>query len=249
MSNNDPSLPQMPKARNVRVLGIIAARGGSKALPGKNLQPLLGKPLIAYTIDAANQAQLLDRTVVSTDASQIADVARLHGASTPFLRPPELAGDEISIYPTIIHALQWLEGEEGYPPDYAMLLQPTSPLRTAQDIDNSITIAVEKNAVGVVSLCEVNHHPYHMKQVSSEGRIADFLRPDKAYHRRQELPPAYAPNGAIYLASPNLLVEHQTFYADRTYAYIMPPERSLDIDTPWDIYLAELILSSRNGHD
>ena len=168
----------MSPERESRVLAVITARGGSKGLPQKNIRPLAGKPLIAYTIDTASQARLLDRTVVSTDDQQIAEIARQHGAETPFLRPPQLATDDISVYPALAHAVQWLEEHEDYHPDYVMLLQPTSPLRTVEDIDNSIMIALEKDADGVVSLCEAKHHPYWMKRVTVDGQIVDFIPQD-----------------------------------------------------------------------
>ena len=183
----------MVSQKQICMLAIITARGGSKGLPQKNIRPLAGKPLIAYTIEAALQARLLDRTVVSTDDHQIAEIARQFGAEIPFLRPPELARDETIVYPVLTHALRWLDEHEGYRPDYVMLLQPTSPLRTAEDIDNSITIALEKNAEGVVSLCETKHHPYWTKQIAGDGQIVDFIPRNNphSYLRRQDLPPAY----------------------------------------------------------
>ena len=235
---------------NNKVLGIIPARGGSKGLPGKNIRPLHGRPLIAHTIEAALRARLLDHVLVSTDEPQIADVARQWGAEAPFLRPPELAEDETLIYPVLVHATLWLEEQQGYRPDYVMLLQPTSPLRTAEDIDNSIRLALEKDADGVVSLCRAKHHPYWTKSITEEGRIGDFMVLDKpveqAYGRRQDLPPAYAINGSIYLVKRDILLERQTFYTEHTYPYVMPVERSLDIDTLWDLQIAELALRSES---
>ena len=237
----------MSTQRHIRVLGIIVARGGSKGLPQKNIRLLGGRPLIAHTIDAALQAQLLDRAVVSTDDHQIAEIAQQHGAETPFLRPPELARDDTMAHPVLVHAVRWLEEREGYRPDYAMMLQPTSPLRTAQDIDNCIALAHEKDADAVVSLCEPKHHPYWTKQLTEDGRVLSFIALDRAYDRRQDLPPAYALNGAIYLVKRDILVDRLTFYTDRTYAYIMPVERSLDIDTRLDFDLAEMILKGETG--
>lgn len=235
-----------------KVLGIIPARGGSKGLPEKNIRLLNGKPLIAYTIDAALRSTLLDRVVVSTDSPNIAKIAQQFGADAPFLRPPELARDDTLVYPVLVHAMGWLEERKGYRPDYVMLLQPTSPLRTGEDIDNSIRLAAEKDADGVVSLCETKHHPYWTKRVSEEGRILDFIPMDKsveqAYSRRQDLPPAHVVNGAIYLVKRDVLLERHTFYTARTYAYIMPIESSLDIDTFWDLRMAEVVLTGM-GHD
>ena len=236
----------MSSAGQPRILAVITARGGSKGLPQKNLRPLAGRPLIAHTIGAARDAGLLDRTIVSTDDREIADMARQFEADVPFLRPAELARDESPSLPVLVQALEWLQQHQDYQPDYVMLLQPTSPFRTAQDIDNCITLALRKAADGVVSLSKAKHHPYWMKRVESDGRISDLLPPDKipesGFGRRQDLPSAYAVNGAIYLVKREVLIESRTFYTERTYAYIMPPERSLDIDTLWDFRLAELVL-------
>jgi len=207
-----------------------------------------GKPLIAYTIRAALDAKVIDRVIVSTDSQEIADVARSFGAEAPFLRPPELAQDGTPGIEPILHAVRWLTDNEGYYPDYVMVLQPTSPLRTAEDISAATRLAQERQADSVVSVCLAHQHPYWMKQVSSDGRLMDFLPLDRTYSTRQELPPIYALNGAIYLVRRGTLLERRTFYTEHTYAYVMPAERSLDIDTSWDLYLADLILKERMRH-
>ena len=231
------------------MLAVIPARSGSKGLPHKNVRLLGGKPLIAYTIQAALGASSLDRAVVSTDDGEIAKVARNYGAETPFLRPKELAEDETLAEPVVAHALRWLEESENYLPDYVMLLQPTSPLRTSEDIDNCIEIALEKDADGVVSVCVPKHHPYLIKRLGDQGEIGDFLPLDRPYKRRQDMPPAYALTGAVYLVKRQILLERQTFYTDRTFPYIMPAERSMDIDTKWDLDLAEMILKDSESHE
>jgi len=228
------------------ILAIIPARGGSKSVPRKNILTVAGKPLIAWTIETALNCAELDRVIVSTDNQDIAEISRQFGADVPFLRPPELAQDTTSSIDTIIHAIEWLEEHETYRPDYVMMLQPTSPLRTAEDIKTAIQISQTKEADGVVSICFVHHHPYWTKCVSPDGRLVDFLTLDVPYTQRQELPEAYALSGAIYLVRREILLNFQTFYTDRTYAYIMPSERSLDIDTSWDLHLADLILRERN---
>ena len=239
----------MSTQKQPKVLAVIPARGGSKGLPRKNVLPLAGKPLLAYSIDAALGSRRLDRTLVSTEDPEITEVARQYGADVPFLRPPELAMDDSSPYAVLTHALGWLEGHEGYRPEYVLLLQPTSPLRTSKDIDNCVELAVEKNADGVVSLCEVKHHPHHTKCVGKDGEIASFIPVDGVSNRRQGVPPVYCPNGALYLGRRELVLEHETVYSDRTYAYVMPPERSLDIDTAWDLHLAEMIIEDVNRHE
>ena len=233
----------------IKVLGLIPARGGSKGLPHKNVLPLAGKPLIAHTIEAALGSGVLDRAIVSTDDEEIVRISKGFGAETPFIRPPQLATDQVSIYPAITHCLQWLEEHEGYCPDYLMLLQPTSPLRTSEDIINAVNLAVANDADGVVSLCQAKPHPYWSKRVERSGTMADFITQQDPNYHRQSLPDAYAVNGAIYLAKPKLLLEKDSFYSDRTYAYIMPEERSLDIDTAWDLQLADLIMREEKHRD
>jgi CMP-N,N'-diacetyllegionaminic acid synthase len=228
-----------------QVLGIVPARGGSKSIPRKNVQPFLGKPLVAWTIEAALQSRCLVRTIVSTDDPEIAHVAQEWGAEVPFVRPPELAQDDTPGVVPILHALEWLEANEHYEPDMVMCLQPTSPLRTAQDIRAAIQLHLAKKADGVVSVTPVEHHPYWMKRLDAEGRMRDFVTSNPPVWRRQDLPPAYCLNGAIYLAGRDVLLTRNSWYTENTFAYIMPPERSLDIDTPWQWHLAEAILKGR----
>lgn len=217
-------------------------------MPRKNILELAGKPLIAYTIEAGLNASHIDRVVVSTEDVEIARVAREYGGEVPFLRPHDLARDDTPVYPVLVHAIQWLKRQEGYQPDYVMLLQPTSPLRTVEDIELAVNIANNAEADGVVSVNLVHQHPYWMKQITEDGRLTNYLSLDHVPDRRQELPQVYIVNGAIYLAETTMLLERQTFYTDRTYVYIMPLERSLDIDSKWDLYLAELILEDRIRH-
>jgi CMP-N,N'-diacetyllegionaminic acid synthase len=230
------------------VLGLVPARGGSKSILNKNIALVAGKPLIAYTIEAARAAPSVSRLVVSTDSPEIAAVARTHGAEVPFLRPSELAQDDTPGIAPVLHAVRWLEEEQSYRPDYVVLLQPTSPLRAPGDIEAAMELAREREADAVVSVCPARDHPSWMKRIDACGRLADFGASGEAYTRRQDLPPAYALNGAVYVARRGVLLELQTFYTARTHAYIMPLERSLDIDTPWDMYLAELILKDRCRH-
>jgi len=227
------------------VLGLITARGGSKSIPRKNLMPLDGKPLIAWTFEVALQSRQLSRVILSTDDEEIAGVGRDWGIEVPFLRPSELANDDSSHISVVNHAIAWLEDHENVCPDYIMLLQPTSPLRTVEDIDTAIQIAEVRNAIAVVSVCETHHHPYLTKRTLEDGTLADFVSSNIAYLRRQGLPPAYALNGAIYLNRRDSLLHDKSFLPPGTYAYIMPQERSLDIDTPWNFYLADLILRNR----
>jgi CMP-N,N'-diacetyllegionaminic acid synthase len=227
-------------------LALVVARGGSKSIPRKNLAPLAGRPLIAWTIEAALRCGAVSRVIVSTEDEEIAAVARAHGAETPFLRPRELAADDTPTIPVVMHALQCLQDEEGYSPDRVVLLQPTSPLRTAGDITAAIALAEARAAESVISVTPAWSHPHLAKRITTDGLLEDFAAQPQV-ERRQDLEPAYALNGAIYIAARSLLNERQTFYGARTYAYVMPPERSIDVDTAWDLHLCDLILRDLYG--
>jgi CMP-N-acetylneuraminic acid synthetase len=226
------------------VTAIVPARAGSKGIPGKNLVDVAGKPLIAWTLIAARKAPSVDRVIVSTDSGEIASVAKEHGAEVPFLRPPELARDETPGLLPVLHALDWMEEHEGRPPEWTLVLQATSPLRTAGDIEAAVSIAREKKARAVVSVTPAAHHPYLLKTVGPSGRLEDFLPGKRRVAGRQELPPVHSLNGAIYLARSDFLREKKTWYSEDTYAYVMPAERSLDVDTPWDLHLLRLIMKA-----
>jgi CMP-N,N'-diacetyllegionaminic acid synthase len=236
------------------VLAIITARGGSKGIPGKNIADLGGKPLIAWTIEAARRAPAISRTIVSTDDEQIAAIARQWGAEVPFIRPPELARDDTPGIAPVLHALQWLKEHEGIETDDVMLLQPTSPLRTAEDIEAAAGLIDQRNGDSVVSVCEVKNHPYWTMKLEPDGRLSSFLDLDlgtmqRNFPRRQDLPPAYAENGAIFLARYAIVVKRQSFYGNHLCGYIMPVSRSLDIDAPHDLRLAQILLQKKAGHE
>ncbi len=225
------------------VLALVTARGGSKGLPGKNLRPLAGKPLIAWSIEAAKVSRFTRRVVVSTDDQPIADVARQWGADVPFMRPPELARDDTPHLPVIIHAVTWLEDNEAEVFDYILLLQPTSPLRSAEDIDSAIRLAYEKNAESVASVSEALSHPYLCKTIGSHGELSPFITPPTGLDlRRQNLPKAYALNGALYLTRRDVLLEGKRIHGETALAYVMPFERSLDIDDELDFQIAEYLV-------
>ena len=225
------------------VLAIITARGGSKGLPRKNVLPLNGMPLIGYTIKAAQQSNYLSTNpvIVSTDDLEIAQIAKDLGADVPFIRPDELAVDDITIYPVLTHAISWFQQHRNFYPDYTMLLQPTSPFRTSDDIDQAMKIVVDNEADGVVSVYPSQPHPYLSKKIVN-GKLKTLIESDTVYNRRQEMPSSYTLNGALYVAKSTLLIDKQTFYNDNTYPYIMPIERSIDIDSAWEMHLANLIL-------
>ncbi len=226
------------------IVGLIPARGGSKTIPHKNSKLLAGKPLIAWTIEAAKNCQALSRVIVSTDDPHIADVALQWDAEVPFLRPAELAGDKSSSLDVVLHLIHWLEEHDSMP-EYILLLQPTSPFRTAEDITAAIDLAKTRKVDAVVSVCETDAHPLLCKRVQEDGRLADYVSTDLGYLRRQDLPPAYQLNGAIYVNRCQSLLQERTFLPKDTVPYFMPPERSLDLDTLWDWHLAELILRDK----
>lgn len=229
----------------MKILGLITARGGSKGIPLKNIRIVGNKPLIFWTIQAAQQAKTLDRIILSTDDTEIAQVARDHHVEVPFMRPAALAGDASSHIDVIIHALSWVADNEDYHPDYVLTLQPTSPLRTAEDIDRAVELAMQTDAASVVSVYEAPSHPYIVKKLTPERRLENFITPDMPYLRRQDFPEAYALNGALYLNRCKTLLVEKQLVTDETLAYIMSVERSLDVDTTWDLYLADLVLTNR----
>jgi CMP-N-acetylneuraminic acid synthetase len=226
----------------VKIVALITARGGSKAVPRKNVIPVAGKPLIAWTIEAALGCPGVSRSIVSTDDREIAEVAEKHGAEVPFLRPSELARDDSTSFDVAAHALEWLAGQDETPPDYLLLLQPTSPLRTSDDIDGAIALARERNSAAVVGVCEASPHPFLARRIEADGTLHRFIEAGGMPSRRQDFPPAYFVNGAIYLNRPASLLATRSFQPPGALAYTMPRERSLDIDTPWDVRLADLLL-------
>ena len=233
------------------VLGLITARGGSKGIPRKNVLPLAGKPLIAWTIEAARESRSLSRLIVSTDDEEIADVCRRWGGEVPFMRPPELSQDDSPHLEAVLHALEWMESDEGRQPDYVLLLQPTSPLRTADDIDAAIALAEDNGAGGVLGVSAVKAHPYQLRKIAADGTLSEFIvnspPPGTSQTRRQAFPELYCVNGAIYVTRRDALVEQKTFQPRLTFPYVMPMCRSLQIDEPWDMHVANLILENRHG--
>lgn len=225
------------------VLAIIPARCGSKGLPGKNIKELCGKPLIAWSIEQAKNCDNIDRVVVSTDDRNIAEVAKKYGAEVPFTRPAELSNDTAPTINVIFHTIDWFREHQDYRPEYILLLQPTSPLRAVEDIESAIKILNDKKAQAIVSVCETDHHPWWSNILPKNGNMKDFLRPEILGKRRQDLPVFYRLNGAVYLAETDYLHECNGFFGPETFAYKIPKERSLDIDTEFDLKMAELILS------
>lgn len=223
------------------ILALIPARGGSKGVPGKNLRLLGGKPLIAWTIEQARRCPWIDRLIVSTDDPAIADTAIRWDAEAPFLRPAELATDETKMIEVVFHALDWCRQIDRLY-EWILLLQPTSPLREATDIEAAAKQLEDRGADAVVSVCPCEHSPLWANTLGPNGQMKDFLRPE-ATGNRQDHPAYYRLNGAIYLARTDYFRQCRGFLGDRTFAYIMPSERSIDIDSLLDFQMAEFLVS------
>lgn len=222
-----------------KVLAVIAARGGSKGLPRKNVLPVGGKPMIAWSVGAALQSCHVDRVILSTDDAEIMAAARAAGCDVPFARPPELACDSAAIGPALIHALDTVA--EHY--DWLVLLQATSPLRTAADIDACLELAVAAGAPAVISVTVPSKSPYWMCSLDADGRMKPLLDPGEGVDRRQLLPQVYVPNGAVYVARTAWFRKTKTFTSPDTRAYTMPAERSVDVDYWIDLVVADALLS------
>lgn len=226
------------------ILGLITARGGSKGVPGKNLAPIGGRPLIAWTIDAARACTSITRLVVSTDDPIVANASRSAGAEVPFMRPAALAADDSPHVDAVLHALDWLATSAQLKPDWLVLLQPTSPFRTGHDIDAAVQLALDRHVDAVVSVTESHDHPYLARRMDVQRALVPFIEHDIAYPRRQALPKAWALNGAVFVYRVATMLRDRRFPASGVIGYEMPSERSLQIDTPWDLKLARLIAES-----
>jgi CMP-N-acetylneuraminic acid synthetase len=228
-------------------LGLVTARGGSKGLPGKNLRPLAGKPLLSYTVKAARDSGVLDRIVLSTDDDEIAAVGRSFGCEVPFMRPADLARDETPHLPVVQHAVRWLGDHQHYVPDAVMILQPTSPFRLPDHIGDAVKLLESSGADSVVGVCAVPDHVHPMRTVTidASGITTLFVTGEplsRRINRRQDMPPAWTINGAVYLLrTPLLFAAEPGLYGDRVAAYVMPPTASVSIDSLEDWLAAERV--------
>jgi CMP-N,N'-diacetyllegionaminic acid synthase len=221
------------------VLGIIPARGGSKGLINKNVLPLMGEPLISWTINAALGSEYLDRCIVSTDSVKISEIAIRYGCEVPFIRPDHLATDEAKTIDVIVHAISSLM--EDY--DIVLLLQPTSPLRTSGDIDRSLEMMIQHKTESLVSVVKSDHPPEWSFRII-HSKITEFLQEAKKNKRRQEYAQAYSLNGAIYACFKDLFLNKKTLFYKDTLAFVMPKSRSVDIDSADDLNYCEFLLRS-----
>lgn len=222
------------------VWAVVPARGGSEGIPGKNLALVGDRSLLCRAIACGLHAACVERTIVSTDDETIAEAGRECGAEVPFLRPSQLARADTPGIAPIQHVLEWAADHGGGEPDWIVCLQPTSPFREALDVDAAFDRARTTGADAVVSVADVRSHPYWTKGVDADGFLHPFLGEEHVAARRQDLPAALAPNGAVYLARASV-IRSGSFYGERTAAYPMPPERSLDVDLPWDLRVARAI--------
>ena len=233
----------MYKEKNI--LGLSPARGGSKGLPRKNIKPLLGKPLIAWTIEQALASKYLDRVVVSTDDKEIAEISKKYGAEIPFMRPKELARDNSTTSDVILHALNWFENT-GQKYDYLALLEPTSPLREKNDIDNGIMKLIdnENKADSLVSVGKIAlEHPFISKEIDEKGYVKPFYKaPNNKVKRRQDLFKAYFPYGVIYLSKVSAIKKYKTFYQTKTLPLFIKRWQNYEIDDIWDFVCIETVL-------
>lgn len=225
------------------MIAIVPARCGSKGLPGKNIKKLLGKPMIAYTIEAALESKYVTDVIISTDCTEIEEVAIKYGAKSLFLRPEYLASDSANAIDNYIYTIDRLNSEFGYHVESFIVLQPTSPLRTTEDIDNAIELFKEKNADSVVSYTE-EHHPLEWhKYITKDGKFENIF--EEKLLNRQEIRKSFYPNGAVFVFKYDLIKQGR-YYSDKSYAYVMPRSRSVDVDTIEDFKYIEFLMRDSN---
>ena len=236
------------------MLAVVPARGGSKGIPRKNLQPLAGRPLVAHAIEAGLAARLVSRVVCSTDDVEIADAARQAGAEVPFLRPAELARDDTEDWPVFVHALDWLSAHDGWVPRLVVNLRPTSPLRTPCHIDQAIRLLLDSGADSVKAVCLARQHPHKMWLFrAGTAEMEPFVKSAFRQQRgpdvpRAELEDVYWQNGVVDVTRHEVIREQRVMIGKRVAGLVTLPEESIDIDTPLDLALAELLLARRTAH-
>ena len=226
-----------------KAIALIPARAGSKGLPGKNIRPMCGKPLIAWSIEKAKLSKYLDMVLVSTDCQKTASIAKQFGAHVPFLRPDELAMDQSSTYDSIRHALEYLCSEEGQSFDYVVLLEPTSPLREDDDIDRMLEklFIMKDDFDSIISVGEVDEHPSIVRRVR-EKNLEPFCPNLQQTMRRQDNEPAYFPYAVAYIAKTDVLLDQNTFYTHRCTHFIIKPYQKYEIDNIYGFLCVESIM-------
>lgn len=231
------------------VVAVVPARGGSKAIPKKNVVSLGGRPLLAFTADAARGSGALDRVLLSTDDEEIAAVGRSVGLEVPFLRPAEISGDDAPMISVLVHALDWLESTGAASVEALVLLQPTSPFRESRHIDEAVALFRKHQADSVVSVMEVPHQfaPSSIMRLD-DGKLSRYLEGEAASPRRQDKERFWARNGpAVLVLRPGTTIRTGRLYTENTYGYLMDRASSLDIDGPEDLLMAELLVAARGN--
>ena len=226
-------------------LAIIPARSGSKGLKDKNIKLLSGRPLLAYTIEAARESGLFDEIMVSTDSQEYADIAKQWGANVPFLRSDELSNDTASSWDVVKEVIEGYK-DLGTEFDTVALLQPTSPLRTSNDIVEGYKVLKEKAANFVVGVCEMDHSPLWANTLPEDLSMENFIRPEVVKVPRQNIPTYYRINGALYIIKVDYLMRTPDIYGDRSFASVMSKENSIDIDDQMDFTIAEVLISEHS---
>ena len=224
---------------NHSVLAVVTARGGSKGLPRKNVRDTGGRPMVAWSIAAGHESRYVDRTILSSEDAEIIQVARDCGCDVPFVRPTELADDDSSIYDALFHALDNID--ETF--DYIVLLQATSPLRSADDIDGCLRMCFDSGAPACVSVYDPQKSPYLSYTLDDAGKLRPLVPMPERPGRRQDLPPAYMLNGAVFVARIDWLRKYGTFMHEDTIGHVMPAERSLDVDDELDHLFVRALLA------
>ena len=232
-----------------KTIAVVPARAGSKGLPGKNLKLLLGKPLICWTIELALSSKNIDLVMVSTDSKEIADLSLKHGAEVPFIRPDILATDTATSFSVVEHALNFYSTEKNEDYDFVALLEPTSPIREIDDIDNMINRLTEfsKDKDAIISLGEASENPAHMKIFNDDGSIIPYNINDSNDLRRQDQKKIYFPYGGAYICKVETLRKEKSFYPKRTIGYTIEKYQNYEVDSLYDFLCVESILKNKNS--
>lgn len=225
--------------KNNNIVSIIPARGGSKGIPRKNIIEVGGKPLIAYSIEAAKNSALIDRVIVTTDDKEIAEIAEKYGAEVPFIRPYELAQDNTPTYPVIKHTVEWLQEKENYKPELIVILEPTFPLRTSEEIDSAIKLILsDEEADSLRGVIEPFQNPYKMWTLKDKYLTSLIKEGESAYEKpRQMLNKVYWQNGHIYISKYKTLMEKGNIHGDKILPFILDSDKFIDVDTEEDLKL------------
>lgn len=232
----------------MRILITICARKGSKRVKNKNMRDLMGKPLIAHTIETAKKWGRADRIIVSTDSNEIAEISREYGAEVPFMRPNELASDTAPKLPVIQHAVKYLKDEENEEFDLVVDLDPTSPLRTAEDLENAYNIMIQKNSINLFSVCLARKNPYfNMVELDDKGYAHLSKKLENPVFRMQDTPKVYELNASIYIYWTKYLFDMESVINDGSIIYEMPDERSIDIDSEVDFKMVEFFIKENSN--